>query len=53
MLKMLFFLFLFVWLRATLPAPPLRPADAPLLGVLLPIGLLNVAITAIIVAAIG
>ena len=35
-------------------APALRPADAAVAGaVLLPLGLLNVAITAIVVAAIG
>jgi NADH-quinone oxidoreductase subunit H len=51
--KMLFFLFLFVWLRATLPRLRYDQLMRLCWAVLLPIGLLNVAITAIIVAAIG
>src|SRR5215208_1960457 len=52
-LKMLFFLFLFVWLRATLPRLRYDQLMRLCWAILLPIGLLNVAITAIIVAAIG
>src|SRR3954471_22383528 len=52
-LKMLFFLFLFVWLRATLPRLRYDQLMRLCWAVLLPIGLLNLAITAIIVAAIG
>jgi NADH-quinone oxidoreductase subunit H len=52
-LKMLFFLFLFVWLRATLPRLRYDQLMRLSWSVLLPIGLLNVAVTAIIVAAIG
>ena len=52
-LKMLFFLFLFVWLRATLPRLRYDQLMRLCWAVLLPSGLLNIAITAIIVAAIG
>jgi NADH-quinone oxidoreductase subunit H len=52
-LKMLFFLFLFVWLRATLPRLRYDQLMRLCWAILLPIGLLNLAITAIIVAAIG
>ncbi|MFN8632815.1 MAG: NADH-quinone oxidoreductase subunit NuoH [Chloroflexota bacterium] len=52
-IKMSFFLFLFVWLRATLPRLRYDQLMRLCWAVLLPIGLLNVAITAIVVAAIG
>jgi NADH-quinone oxidoreductase subunit H len=52
-LKMLFFLFLFVWLRATLPRLRYDQLMRLCWAILLPIGLLNLAVTAIIVAAIG
>jgi NADH-quinone oxidoreductase subunit H len=51
--KMLFFLFLFVWLRATLPRLRYDQLMRLCWAILLPIGLLNIAVTAIIVAAIG
>ncbi len=51
--KMLFFLFLFVWLRATLPRLRYDQLMRLSWSVLLPIGILNVAVTAVIVAAIG
>jgi NADH-quinone oxidoreductase subunit H len=52
-LKVLFFLFLFVWLRATLPRLRYDQLMRLSWGVLLPLGLLNLAVTAVIVALIG
>ena len=52
-LKMLFFLFLYVWLRATLPRLRYDQLMRLSWGVLLPIGLLNIAVTAIVVAALA
>jgi NADH-quinone oxidoreductase subunit H len=53
LLKMLFFLFLYVWLRATLPRLRYDQLMRLSWGVLLPIGLLNIAITAIVVVALS
>ncbi|MCC6179063.1 MAG: NADH-quinone oxidoreductase subunit NuoH [Chloroflexi bacterium] len=52
-LKMLFFLFCYVWLRATLPRLRYDQLMRLCWGVLLPIGLINAAVTAIAVAAFG
>jgi NADH-quinone oxidoreductase subunit H len=51
--KMLFFLFLFVWLRATLPRLRYDQLMRLSWGVLVPLSLLNLAITAVAVVALG
>jgi NADH-quinone oxidoreductase subunit H len=53
LIKMSFFLFLFVWLRATLPRLRYDQLMRLCWGVLLPIGLINIAVTAVVIAAIG
>ena len=51
--KMLFFLFLYVWLRAALPRLRYDQLMRLSWGVLLPIGLLNIVVTAIVVVALA
>jgi NADH-quinone oxidoreductase subunit H len=50
---MLFFLFLFVWLRATLPRLRYDQLMRLSWAILLPLSLLNVAVTAILVVLVG
>ncbi len=53
LVKVAFFAFLFVWLRATLPRLRYDQLMRLSWGVLLPLGLLNIAVTAIAVVALG
>ncbi len=53
LVKVIFFAFVFVWLRATLPRLRYDQLMRLSWGLLLPLGLLNVAVTAIVVVALG
>ena len=53
LLKMTFFAFIFVWLRATLPRLRYDQLMRLSWGLLLPLGLLNVLVTAILVVALA
>ncbi|MDE3075014.1 MAG: NADH-quinone oxidoreductase subunit NuoH [Chloroflexota bacterium] len=53
LIKMVFFLFLFVWLRATLPRLRYDQLMRLSWSVLLPLSLINLLVTAAVVAAIG
>ncbi len=52
-IKMLLFLFLYVWLRATLPRLRYDQLMRLSWGVLLPLGLVNIAVTALVVVLLG
>jgi NADH-quinone oxidoreductase subunit H len=53
LIKMAFFAFVFVWLRAALPRLRYDQLMRLSWGLLLPLGLLNVVVTAVLVVAIG
>lgn len=53
LIKMTFFAFIFVWLRATLPRLRYDQLMRLSWGVLLPLGLLNVLVTAVLVVALS
>ena len=53
LLKILFFLFLFVWVRATLPRLRYDQLMRLSWSTLLPLAMLNVAITAVVIVALG
>ena len=53
LVKILALMFVFFWVRATLPAGPLRPADELGWKILLPLATLNVLVTAILVTVRG
>jgi NADH-quinone oxidoreductase subunit H len=53
LIKIVFFAFVFVWLRATLPRLRYDQLMRLSWGLLLPLGLLNVLVTAVLVVALG